>query len=453
LLVVAALGLSVLAARGWDRTFAGASERFRRGLLWLGGLSLAGAIGALVVRPVWDIWLSGVEADVLFGPLDTTGAANDLLLAFLQTAVLCGLFWWLLGKPGQTVPQTRKGAVPVLVRCVPAVALLLVAIDLAMANGWLVACAPASQWKGQSKWAAVLSAAPERVYRHSTWMRAEWQSSRSPTRLADAMQWDVETLLPKYNLVSRIPLAEVHGAMILHDYRTLLEVGQEARLSAETGAVPLALAEYVILPANEILPEGEWIEVDVEDASVWRNARHLPRAWIVHQVDVLPPLESDDPTEMRQRTQKVLRPNGHARDLRISAVVECSGGACPALSSNADPCPPEGQSCRVVHCDALRVEIDVELVRPGLVVLCDQFYPGWQLEVETSGADPPCRHAPILRTNRVMRGAWLPEGHHRLIYRYCPASFFYGAVISGLGWIGIVLGLGWRFWGRRVGGR
>ena len=44
LLVVAALALSVLAARGWDSTLNGQSERLRRWLLWLGGLSVGAAL-------------------------------------------------------------------------------------------------------------------------------------------------------------------------------------------------------------------------------------------------------------------------------------------------------------------------------------------------------------------------------------------------------------------------
>ena len=58
LLVVAALALSVLAARGFDGVTAGPSVRFRRGLLWLGGASLLGAIVALAIRPFWPAWFA-----------------------------------------------------------------------------------------------------------------------------------------------------------------------------------------------------------------------------------------------------------------------------------------------------------------------------------------------------------------------------------------------------------
>jgi uncharacterized membrane protein YfhO len=93
--------------------------------------------------------------------------------------------------------------------------------------------------------------------------------------------------------------------------------------------------------------------------------------------------------------------------------------------------------CRVVHYDPLRVEIEAELTEPGLVVLADQFYPGWQLDVQTAGQRT--RRVPIVRAGGVLRGAWLEAGRHRLVYRYRPASFLWGAALSVIGWL--VLGV------------
>ena len=89
----------------------------------------------------------------------------------------------------------------------------------------------------------------------------------------------------------------------------------------------------------------------------------------------------------------------------------------------------EGEACRIAHFDPSRVEIEATLVEPGLVVLREQFYPGWRLEVQTAG-EPP-RSVPIERFDRVFRGVRLPAGEHRLIYTYRPASFLWGAVLSG----------------------
>ena len=107
----------------------------------------------------------------------------------------------------------------------------------------------------------------------------------------------------------------------------------------------------------------------------------------------------------------------------------------------------------MTHYDPLCVEIEARLAQPGLVILADQFYPGWELEVSPAGATEGARKTPVLRVNRVMRGAWLPPGVHRLVYRYRPWSLYWGAVLSGIGWAALV-GFGLlRLWVRRRPGR
>ena len=51
--------------------------------------------------------------------------------------------------------------------------------------------------------------------------------------------------------------------------------------------------------------------------------------------------------------------------------------------------------------------------------------------------------APILRANRMMRGAALPAGKHTLVYTYEPDSFRIGAIVSLAGTI-VLLILAWR---------
>ncbi len=464
LLVIAALGLSMLAARGWDRAFDQPTARLPRCLLWLGGASLLGAAGVLAVFPLWDDWLADVPPDILFGPLDTTGAAKDLLSALLQTAVVCGAAWWVLRR-------ADRGA-----RWPASAALVLVAVDLAVANGWMVVCAPAGEWQKELRLAAVLQTKearsaedrPWRVFRRPIWMPRSWRASSSPTRLVEAMQWDRDTLWPKYNLPAEIPLAEVEGTMKPYDYQVFLWVLKRSSTEAGQGGLPTRSgldavnAKYVIGGGEDRMPGLEPVDLDrteskaMEDVSLWHNPHHLPRAWIVHQLDVLPPAASSDFSELWRRTRDVFFPEGYRRHLRHFAVVEtdsdppgewspfavmnapggAGGQAGPGARSVLSPqSATEGEICRVARHDPLCVQIEAELSRPGLVVLSDQFYPGWRLKVETAGKGK--RDVPILRTNRVMRGAWLPAGRHRLTYRYRPASFLWGAAISGAGWLGL----------------
>jgi hypothetical protein len=95
------------------------------------------------------------------------------------------------------------------------------------------------------------------------------------------------------------------------------------------------------------------------------------------------------------------------------------------------------ETCEVVYSDPLRVEIAAHLASPGLVILSDTYFPGWELTVETDGAS---QAAPTWRTNRLMRGAALPAGDHRLVYRYRPRSVIYGVAISSLAAMSLAMG-------------
>jgi hypothetical protein len=86
----------------------------------------------------------------------------------------------------------------------------------------------------------------------------------------------------------------------------------------------------------------------------------------------------------------------------------------------------------VVNHTPQRVELTATLSRPGLVILADVYYPGWRLQID--GKD-----APILRANRMMRGAGVAAGTHRLVYWYDPASFWIGSRVSAAGLVVFLL--------------
>ena len=79
--------------------------------------------------------------------------------------------------------------------------------------------------------------------------------------------------------------------------------------------------------------------------------------------------------------------------------------------------------------------LEATLDSPGLVILSDVYYPGWELTID----DKP---ATIYRVNGMMRGASVPAGTHRLVYTYAPRSFRVGGVISIMGMAALaILGL------------
>jgi uncharacterized membrane protein YfhO len=76
-----------------------------------------------------------------------------------------------------------------------------------------------------------------------------------------------------------------------------------------------------------------------------------------------------------------------------------------------------------------QVELQVELSAPGIVVLTDVHYPGWQVWVDADEAE-------LLRVNALVRGVFVPAGRHRLRFGYRPSRLAAGLAISSVAWLG-----------------
>ena len=78
-----------------------------------------------------------------------------------------------------------------------------------------------------------------------------------------------------------------------------------------------------------------------------------------------------------------------------------------------------------------RVEIAVDAAEPGLVVLTDSYYPGWEASVDGAPAE-------ILRANGLHRAVAVPAGRHLVAFDYRPASLRAGVAVS-LGAAGLLV--------------
>ncbi len=460
LLTLAAVALSMLTAVGWDRVFAGPSLRFRRVVLAFGWVSSAGTLAAAVLWWFAPVVFRHVAPNIMFGPLDSYGAAADIFRGFGQAAIAAFLLAWILGRAGGKAKWPQ------------AMALVLIVLDLGIANGWMVPTADAQLWREPTELAEIVGraaridgdVAPARVYRQPGWLPEEWRQTGSSERLEQVLAWDRATGSPKHNLSSQFAISEVYGTMLPQDYQVLLwyikrRGGGTIPLGTDMAASAVG---YAVLAADGSLedtipdeaqdgagPGSLAAELVSEDVSLWKTPSPMPRAWFVSQFRVLPPLATNHWRRAWQRTTEALYQGvgllekGELRDLRREATVEAteeelsSAGVCQSDGLETDA---SSARCQIVSYAPSRAELQVETPQPGLVVLADQFFPGWQVEVETEGQG--VRRAPILRTNRVMRGVWVDEGSHRLVFRYRPRSVVYGGFLSCVGWLVLaVLGI------------
>jgi hypothetical protein len=78
---------------------------------------------------------------------------------------------------------------------------------------------------------------------------------------------------------------------------------------------------------------------------------------------------------------------------------------------------------RILEYENQLVNIQASLDSPGILVLADSFYPGWNAYVNG-------RNEKVYRANLFFRGVPLPAGTHTVEFRYEPRSFAIGRAVS-----------------------
>ncbi len=113
-------------------------------------------------------------------------------------------------------------------------------------------------------------------------------------------------------------------------------------------------------------------------------------------------------------------------------AVEAAGGARVARPPDEDARPHVAAPIVARHPHEVVVELPADA---GLLVLSDTFYPGWKAFVD---GEP----RPIHRVNGTFRGVFVEAGDRKVVFRYAPASFRWGVVLSLVGvaaLLGVVL--------------
>jgi hypothetical protein len=370
--------------------------------------------------------------------------------------------------------------------------LIVMALDLAAANSRYVMTAPQSIFDSEPSLVQIIKKAeadrrppvpgPFRVHRMPSWNPGGWKVTSSPDRERELVGWEHDTITSKYGINFGIEYTHTTGVAELDDYewyfsgfyRTTIGPVMAKRLGARAGekliyfprrAYDMWNTRYFVVPANangwrdekrasaafrlasELIypgrgrfdgPHGdeesrEWM--NTQDFEVLRNAQEFPRAWVVHRARAIKPVEgpSRKPQDVSKKEILYARdafwndPTLTLFDPRTMAWVNDTELAqiTPKLSGRL---PDKNESVNVTYPSPQRAILEVTLESPGLVILADMDYPGWQLTID--GA-----RAPIHRVNVSMRGALVSTGPHRLVYSFAPRSF-------QIGLVGSILGLG-----------
>jgi hypothetical protein len=175
----------------------------------------------------------------------------------------------------------------------------------------------------------------------------------------------------------------------------------------------LSLLNVKYLLSLNSLPPSLSLIYDGE-VKVYKNPEAFPRAFLVHQVET-----AKDGPDALERVM-ALGPR-----LRQVAVLE---GSLPELLSGLplaekDKAMEDRVQIRVYT--AQRVEIEIDASSPGLLILGDTYFPGWQAEIDG-------KKVPVFRANYLLKGIAVDQGIHRIAFFYQPFSFYFGLGLTVL---------------------
>ncbi len=181
----------------------------------------------------------------------------------------------------------------------------------------------------------------------------------------------------------------------------------------------------------------------VGDGWLYRNDGALPRAFLAPAL-----LEVADEAGAREALvqpgvdprRRVVVEGRLAGDRKAEEVAPAGDGTPPTPDgSGGQAASGEQGSVRFLRDEPEHVQLAVDSPGPGVLVLCDTWFPGWTAEVDGSPAA-------VRPANLAFRAVAVPGGEHRVTFRYRSAAFDVGAP---LGAAGMLLALAGLLWPRR----
>ncbi|MEJ2539343.1 MAG: hypothetical protein P8188_05150, partial [Gemmatimonadota bacterium] len=350
----------------------------------LGGLLVLAASGAL-----FSAWSGILYPDLAAGKADALARAQPFIVRGALVATL------LAGAVAGVLTLGRRGALPAAGLVAALVA--IVALDGIRVSGAFVETRDFQRFSAPDPNIQAL----ERL-----------QTTEPPFRVLDMNQGGQSVRPAMFG----IELASGHHPNDLARYRELTGMegsGAPMNLLQSANVQKILNVRYLIWPVRTLgAPEGfEPVSAtQLADGQLYEAVYEiptLPRARLVAQAEVVP----DD-----QAVERLMDP---AFDVASTVTVpeplqvELGGGV------------PVGEVewiLRDTDRSALRVEID----RPGLLVVANNFYPAWQATVD--GASTP-----IFRVNHTLQGIPVEAGIHEVTLTFRSARVRQGLLLSGAG--------------------
>ena len=392
--ILAAIGLALLAGEGSRRILAGREQPWRRTAILLALIVGFGIASPFIFPFPWSGYM-------------VHGLRNGAM------AVLAVLGIQILAARGS--------------RLAPVLLVATVAFDLAAACWPLQGFVPRALAVDKPRAAQVVladragRAEPPRLFRSEAvtgtvmaWTQAS-NHAQGEARL-------LQTLVTNTANPWGIAMMPGYDAAIPHRLVSAWAAGQADRLAA----LRLFSVDYAVLPVGDPRAPREQraglqpLADPLPGARLYRVTDSLPRVFLAAHAEVLP-----DPTAL-------------ARLYEPAVVAGESVWLAPDPNARALPAPPgRAGTCRLESFGNRRLEASCAGGQPALAVFDEQYDQGWSAMVDG-------KPAPVLRANLNMRALVLAPGAHHIAMKYSPPGLRAGAVLTLLSVLAL-LGLAFAY--------
>lgn len=148
-----------------------------------------------------------------------------------------------------------------------------------------------------------------------------------------------------------------------------------------------------------------------------RRARHVetllagPRIWIYRIGGAMPRVRFQAHVEVADADAVAV--TGELAHPPVAERVTIDDETPPVNRRRTSPGRLPGGEAKLRSWAPDKVEVDVDAALPGVLVLHDSYYPGWIAEVDGAVVK-------VLRADVLFRGVEVPEGRHRVTFRFRP---------------------------------
>ncbi len=242
--------------------------------------------------------------------------------------------------------------------------------------------------------------------------------------LADVRGYD--SIIPR-QYVAYMSLLHPQGELM---YNRIAPISEAHREALDSPLLDMLNVKYVLASRERPITSASYSLAYDGEIRIYRNEDYMPRAFLVSRA-----VSVSDASERAMALQSL--------DPRREVIVEEPVG--PEWTIDAPTYRPVEQIIYAPN-EAL---ITVDTPTPTWLVLADSYSPGWlayRRAPEADTSDEQALH--IYRANGNFRAVQVPAGRHVVRFKYSPDPVKYGAYLSFVSGMVLLLALGYWAWRR-----